>query len=72
MQYYVEKFFAPHIITGQIYRNGTKKSLKLFVVADVTGLENVVARIKTARWDSIGTNSETNLTISVVSEAHFI
>lgn len=70
MQFYVEKFFAPHIITGQIYRNiqdPTKKSLKIFVVADANSLENVTARIKTARWDGIGTNSETALTVSVVS-----
>lgn len=71
MHYYVGKFFAPHIITGQIYQNENSKSLKLFVVADTTRLQNVVAKIKTVKWDSLGVNSETNLSISVVSE-HFV
>lgn len=69
LQYYVPKFFASHIFTGQINNNSGKKSLQLFLVADITGLNNVTAKIKTARWDSLGTNSENSFKVSVVCNA---
>lgn len=62
------KFFAPHIITGRIFQNDLgQTSLQLFVVADISGLINVVATLKTGRWDCLGPNSETSMVVSVVS-----
>lgn len=67
LQYYVAKFFAPQIITGVISQNENgKRKLQMFVVSDINGIQNATATLKTGRWESLGTNSETSIKISTV------
>lgn len=67
LQYYLQKFFSPIIVTGRLETNKKVTSFQVYVISDVRSINGATATIFVGKWDTLGLTKTFSKSITMVS-----